>query len=105
MSPVPSRGFGREFAQAALERGDRAVARSTDSLAALPAAHGEAIRLVEPGGFATVRSGRARPRCSRGRRRNRGPCCRAVAQASMMTGMMRGLRRWVRNAQFATARA
>ncbi|MET8454389.1 maleylpyruvate isomerase N-terminal domain-containing protein [Streptomyces sp. NPDC005209] len=38
-----SRGFGREFAQAALERGDRAVARNTDSLADLPAAHGEAI--------------------------------------------------------------
>ncbi|AOR36737.1 hypothetical protein BFF78_41890 [Streptomyces fodineus] len=66
-----SRGFGREFAQAALERGDRAVARNTDSLADLPATHGEAIRLVEPGGFATVRSGRARPRCSRGRGRNR----------------------------------
>ncbi|MBC2903662.1 maleylpyruvate isomerase N-terminal domain-containing protein [Streptomyces cupreus] len=65
-----SRGFGREFAQAALERGDRAVARNTDSLADLLAAHGEAIRLVEPGGFATVRSGRARPRCSRGRDRN-----------------------------------
>lgn len=31
--------------------------------------------------------------------------CPGVAQASMMTGMMRGLRRWVRNAQFATARA
>ncbi|MGW0210484.1 hypothetical protein ACWDZ8_33475 [Streptomyces sp. NPDC003233] len=88
-----SRGFGREFAQAALERCDRAVARNTDSLADLPAAHGEAIRVVEPSGFATVRSGRARPRCSRGRHRNRGPCCLAAAQASMMTGMMSGLRR------------
>ena len=65
-----SRGFGREFAQAALERGDRAVARNTDYLADLSAAHGEAIRLVEPGGFATDRSGRARPRCSGGRHRN-----------------------------------
>ncbi|POX58629.1 hypothetical protein C3492_36945 [Streptomyces sp. Ru62] len=42
-----SRGFGREFAQAALER-DRAVARNTDSLADLPAAHGEAIRSSSP---------------------------------------------------------
>lgn len=40
-----SRGFGRQFAQAALERGDRvaATARNTDSLADLVAAHGEAI--------------------------------------------------------------
>ncbi|MGY3205679.1 hypothetical protein [Streptomyces sp. TE5632] len=37
-----SRGFGSEFAQAALERGDRvaATARNTDSLADLLAAHG-----------------------------------------------------------------
>ncbi|WP_329333007.1 hypothetical protein OG866_08600 [Streptomyces sp. NBC_00663] len=53
-----SRGFSRE------------VALRTDSLADLPADHGEAIRLVEPGGFAIVRSGRARPRCSRDRDRN-----------------------------------
>jgi NAD(P)-dependent dehydrogenase (short-subunit alcohol dehydrogenase family) len=40
-----SRGFGRQFTQAALERGDRvaATARDTDSLADLVAAHGEAI--------------------------------------------------------------
>ncbi|WP_406438039.1 SDR family oxidoreductase [Streptomyces sp. NBC_00631] len=40
-----SRGFGREFALAALERGDRvaATARNTDSLKDLVAAHGEAI--------------------------------------------------------------
>ncbi|GKQ39065.1 SDR family oxidoreductase [Streptomyces sp. A012304] len=40
-----SRGFGRQFAQAALERGDKvaATARDTDSLADLVAAHGEAI--------------------------------------------------------------
>ncbi|WP_433462183.1 SDR family NAD(P)-dependent oxidoreductase [Spirillospora sp. CA-128828] len=40
-----SRGFGRRFAQAALSRGDKvaATARSTDSLAELVAAHGEAI--------------------------------------------------------------
>ena len=40
-----SRGFGRQFAQAALERGDKvaATARNTDSLADLVAAHGEAI--------------------------------------------------------------
>ncbi|WP_338900184.1 SDR family oxidoreductase [Streptomyces sp. TG1A-60] len=40
-----SRGFGRRFAQAALERGDRvaATARDTDSLADLVAAHGEAL--------------------------------------------------------------
>ncbi|GAA2317324.1 hypothetical protein GCM10010234_74300 [Streptomyces hawaiiensis] len=65
-----SRGFGRELAQPALERGDRAVARDTDPLADLLAAHGEAIRLVEPGGFTTVRPGRARPRCRRDRDRN-----------------------------------
>ncbi|MFH0515590.1 hypothetical protein ACHBTE_00185 [Streptomyces sp. M41] len=67
-----SRGCDREFAQAALERGGRAVARNTDSLADRPAAHGEAIRLVEPGGFATVRSGHARPRGSRRSHRCRG---------------------------------
>ncbi|MEU2771736.1 hypothetical protein ABZ646_02125 [Streptomyces sp. NPDC007162] len=61
-----SRGFGREFAQAALERGDMAVARNTDFLADLSAARGEGIRLVEPGGFAMDRSRRARPRCGRG---------------------------------------
>ncbi|WP_432027095.1 hypothetical protein [Streptomyces sp. 1222.5] len=49
-----SGGIGRWFAQAALERGDRAVARNTDSLADLPAAHGEAIRLVEPGGVSRL---------------------------------------------------
>jgi NAD(P)-dependent dehydrogenase (short-subunit alcohol dehydrogenase family) len=40
-----SRGFGRQFAQAALERGDKvaATARNTDSLADLVAAHGEAV--------------------------------------------------------------
>ncbi|WEH13254.1 SDR family oxidoreductase [Streptomyces sp. VNUA24] len=40
-----SRGFGREFVTAALERGDKvaATARDTDSLADLVAAHGEAI--------------------------------------------------------------
>jgi NAD(P)-dependent dehydrogenase (short-subunit alcohol dehydrogenase family) len=40
-----SRGFGREFALAALERGDQvaATARNTDSLKDLVAAHGEAI--------------------------------------------------------------
>ncbi|GAP52930.1 SDR family oxidoreductase [Streptomyces azureus] len=40
-----SRGFGRQFVEAALERGDRvaATARTTDSLADLVAAHGEAI--------------------------------------------------------------
>ncbi|MDQ0834564.1 NAD(P)-dependent dehydrogenase (short-subunit alcohol dehydrogenase family) [Streptomyces achromogenes] len=40
-----SRGFGRQFVQAALERGDRvaATARTTDSLADLVAAHGAAI--------------------------------------------------------------
>jgi NAD(P)-dependent dehydrogenase (short-subunit alcohol dehydrogenase family) len=40
-----SRGFGRQFAQSALERGDKvaATSRSTDSLADLVAAHGEAI--------------------------------------------------------------
>ncbi|WP_086799908.1 SDR family oxidoreductase [Streptomyces caniscabiei] len=40
-----SRGFGRQFAKAALERGDKvaATARNTDSLADLVAAHGEAI--------------------------------------------------------------
>ncbi|MBC7375350.1 MAG: SDR family oxidoreductase [Frankiales bacterium] len=40
-----SRGFGREWASAALERGDRvaATARSTDSLTDLVAAHGDAI--------------------------------------------------------------
>ncbi|WP_316959560.1 SDR family oxidoreductase [Streptomyces sp. TRM68367] len=40
-----SRGFGRQFVQAALERGDKvaATARNTDSLADLVAAHGEAI--------------------------------------------------------------
>ncbi|MDQ0957057.1 NAD(P)-dependent dehydrogenase (short-subunit alcohol dehydrogenase family) [Streptomyces sp. B4I13] len=40
-----SRGFGREFATAALERGDKvaATARDTDSLADLVAAHGEAV--------------------------------------------------------------
>ena len=36
-----SRGFGREFAQAALERGDRAVARNTEpSNSASPRAFG-----------------------------------------------------------------
>ncbi|MEH0468258.1 SDR family oxidoreductase [Streptomyces sp. B21-097] len=40
-----SRGFGRQFVQAALERGDKvaATARNTDSLADLVAAHGESI--------------------------------------------------------------
>jgi NAD(P)-dependent dehydrogenase (short-subunit alcohol dehydrogenase family) len=40
-----SRGFGRRFIEAALERGDRvaATARNTDSLAGLVAAHGEAV--------------------------------------------------------------
>ncbi|MFF6874827.1 SDR family oxidoreductase [Streptomyces sp. NPDC012474] len=40
-----SRGFGRQFVQAALERGDRvaATARNTDSLADLVTAHGAAI--------------------------------------------------------------
>ncbi|MCW3041332.1 MAG: oxidoreductase, short-chain dehydrogenase-reductase [Solirubrobacterales bacterium] len=40
-----SRGFGREWAQAALERGDRvaATARDTGSLDALVAAHGDAV--------------------------------------------------------------
>ncbi|MGC0340968.1 SDR family oxidoreductase [Streptomyces sp. SLBN-8D4] len=40
-----SRGFGREFALAALKRGDQvaATARDTDSLKDLVAAHGEAI--------------------------------------------------------------
>ncbi|WP_416966709.1 SDR family oxidoreductase [Streptomyces sp. 4F14] len=40
-----SRGFGRQFAQAALERGDKvaATARDTDSLAGLVAVHGEAV--------------------------------------------------------------
>ena len=40
-----SRGFGREWALAALERGDRvaATARSTDSLSDLVAAHGDAV--------------------------------------------------------------
>ncbi|MEU3780459.1 SDR family oxidoreductase [Streptomyces sp900129855] len=40
-----SRGFGREFALAALERGDQvaATARNTETLADLVAAHGEAI--------------------------------------------------------------
>lgn len=40
-----SRGFGRQFAQAALERGDKVVAtaRNTDSLADLVTAHGAAI--------------------------------------------------------------
>ncbi|MER6711314.1 SDR family oxidoreductase [Streptomyces sp. NPDC006129] len=40
-----SRGFGRQFVTAALERGDKVVAtaRDTDSLADLVAAHGEAI--------------------------------------------------------------
>ncbi|MDX2653354.1 MULTISPECIES: SDR family oxidoreductase [Streptomyces] len=40
-----SRGFGREFVTAALERGDKvaATARDTDSLADLVAAHGDAI--------------------------------------------------------------
>jgi NAD(P)-dependent dehydrogenase (short-subunit alcohol dehydrogenase family) len=40
-----SRGFGRQFAQAALERGDKvaATARNTDSLADLVSAHGAAI--------------------------------------------------------------
>jgi NAD(P)-dependent dehydrogenase (short-subunit alcohol dehydrogenase family) len=40
-----SRGFGRQFAEAALERGDKvaATARNTDSLNDLVAAHGEAI--------------------------------------------------------------
>ncbi|WP_344401074.1 hypothetical protein [Streptomyces longisporus] len=52
-------GNGREFEQAVLERGAGAVARNTDSLADLLVADGEAMRLVEPGGFATVRSGRA----------------------------------------------
>jgi hypothetical protein len=41
-----SRGFGRQFTQAALERGDKvaATARNTDSLADLVATHGEARR-------------------------------------------------------------
>ena len=40
-----SRGFGRQFAQAALERGDKvaATARDTEALADLVAAHGDAI--------------------------------------------------------------
>ncbi|MGW1270016.1 SDR family oxidoreductase [Streptomyces sp. NPDC002491] len=40
-----SRGFGRQFAQAALERGDKvaATARNADSLADLVAAYGDAI--------------------------------------------------------------
>ncbi|MGJ5733772.1 SDR family oxidoreductase [Streptomyces caniscabiei] len=40
-----SRGFGRQFVQAALERGDKvaATARNADSLADLVAAHGEAV--------------------------------------------------------------
>ncbi|MEV3971331.1 SDR family oxidoreductase [Streptomyces sp. NPDC050698] len=40
-----SRGFGRQFVTAALERGDKvaATARGTDALADLVAAHGEAI--------------------------------------------------------------
>ncbi|MEU0194955.1 SDR family oxidoreductase [Streptomyces afghaniensis] len=40
-----SRGFGRQFAEAALQRGDKvaATARNTDSLKDLVAAHGEAI--------------------------------------------------------------
>jgi NAD(P)-dependent dehydrogenase (short-subunit alcohol dehydrogenase family) len=40
-----SRGFGRQFVQAALERGDRvaATARAVDSLDDLAAAHGEAV--------------------------------------------------------------
>lgn len=40
-----SRGFGRQFVQAALERGDKvaATARNIDSLADLVAAHGEAV--------------------------------------------------------------
>jgi NAD(P)-dependent dehydrogenase (short-subunit alcohol dehydrogenase family) len=40
-----SRGFGRRFVEAALERGDKvaATARNTDSLADLVAAHGEAV--------------------------------------------------------------
>ncbi|MFM9608266.1 SDR family NAD(P)-dependent oxidoreductase [Streptomyces niveiscabiei] len=40
-----SRGFGRQFVTAALERGDKvaATARNTDSLADLAAVHGEAI--------------------------------------------------------------
>lgn len=40
-----SRGFGRQFVQAALERGDKvaATARTTDSLADLVAAHGPAL--------------------------------------------------------------
>jgi NAD(P)-dependent dehydrogenase (short-subunit alcohol dehydrogenase family) len=40
-----SRGFGRQFVEAALERGDKvaATARNTDSLKDLVAAHGEAI--------------------------------------------------------------
>ncbi|MDX3240375.1 SDR family oxidoreductase [Streptomyces sp. ME18-1-4] len=40
-----SRGFGRQFVQAALERGDKvaATARNTDSLADLVTAHGEAV--------------------------------------------------------------
>ncbi len=40
-----SRGFGRQFTEAALERGDKvaATARNTDSLKDLLAAHGEAI--------------------------------------------------------------
>ncbi|MWA01613.1 SDR family NAD(P)-dependent oxidoreductase [Actinomadura sp. LD22] len=43
-----SRGFGREFVRAALERGDRvaATARDVDSLADLVAAHGERILAV-----------------------------------------------------------
>jgi NAD(P)-dependent dehydrogenase (short-subunit alcohol dehydrogenase family) len=40
-----SRGFGRQFVQAALERGDKvaATARNTDSLADLVAVHGSAV--------------------------------------------------------------
>jgi NAD(P)-dependent dehydrogenase (short-subunit alcohol dehydrogenase family) len=40
-----SRGFGRQFVEAALQRGDRvaATARSTDSLSDLVGAHGDAI--------------------------------------------------------------
>ncbi|MGW2035261.1 hypothetical protein [Streptomyces sp. NPDC001356] len=47
-------GDGLRPRGAALERGDRAVARTTDSLADLPAAHGEAMCLVDPGGSGTV---------------------------------------------------
>jgi NADP-dependent 3-hydroxy acid dehydrogenase YdfG len=40
-----SRGFGREYVEAALSRGDKvaATARNTDSLADLVAAHGDQI--------------------------------------------------------------